>query len=90
MAPGSIEAEGEAALLDNLTDDAHGGRPDPDHSGYIASPALGLVIAVEGKNRVALQSRRVEWMPAHVDLGKGLPSPPARTEYLIRHSINPP
>ncbi len=64
----SIEEEDETALLAYLTDEARADRLDPDHAGYIAWPALGLVVAVEGKNRVALlESRRVGWIqPASI------------------------
>lgn len=67
--PGRVKDEDEEALIAYLTNDARADRRDPDHAGYIAWPALGLIVAVEGKNRVALlQSRHIGWTPADVDL----------------------
>lgn len=67
--PEHVKVEHDEALIAYLTNDVRADRRDPDHAGYIAWPALGLVVAVEGKNRVALlQSRGIGWIPADVDL----------------------
>lgn len=67
--PERVKDEDRETLIAYLTDDARADHRDPDHAGYIAWPALGLVVAVEGKNRVALlQLRGIGWIPADVDL----------------------
>jgi hypothetical protein len=82
--PHNIGRELEESLMAYLTDEARADRRDADYAGYVAWPALGLVVALEGKNRVAfLQSRGAKTIPADVSLAE---YPDASR--IARHRVN--